>query len=181
MALSTISICAGVGGLDLGVDLACEYLGLGRTQPACIIEREITAVQKLVARMEDGSFPRAPIYSDLLSFDGKPWRGLVDFIIAGLPCQPYSVAGSQRGHDDERALYPEFLRVVGEVRPAGIFMENVAEFLKYFRPIGQALSEMGYRVEEPLFLTAAECGAAHKRERVFILAYRGGGSHGQLR
>lgn len=173
MALRTLSICAGVGGLDLAVDLACEYLGFGCPIPVCIIEREITAVQKLVARMEDGSVPKSAIFSDLCAFDGRRLRGFVDLIIAGLPCQPYSVAGKQRGHDDERALWPEFIRVVGEIRPAGIFLENVPEFLKYFRPVGTALSKMGYRVEEPIFVTAEECGLAHKRERVFILAHDG--------
>jgi DNA (cytosine-5)-methyltransferase 1 len=94
----------------------------------------------------------------------------VDLICAGLPCQPYSVAGRQLGDDDERALWPEFIRVVGEVEPALVFLENVPPFIRYFRPVGCELQRMGYRVEEPLFVTAAECGAAHKRERVFILA-----------
>ena len=84
MALRTLSICAGVGGLDLAVDLACEYLGFGCPIPVCIIEREITAVQKLVARMEDGSVPKSAIFSDLCAFDGRRLRGFVDLIIAGL-------------------------------------------------------------------------------------------------
>jgi DNA (cytosine-5)-methyltransferase 1 len=121
--------------------------------------------------MEDGSFPAAPIWSDLTTFDGRPFRGGVDLICAGLPCQPYSVAGRQLGDDDERALWPEFIRVVGEVEPALVFLENVPPFIRYFRPVGCELQRMGYRVEEPLFVTAAECGAAHKRERVFILAH----------
>ncbi len=171
MALRTISVCAGVGGLDLAVHLGAEFLGLGPVIPICIIEREVTAVHKLVARMEDGSFPAAPIWSDLITFDGRPFRRRVDLILAGLPCQPYSVAGKQLGHEDERALWPEFIRVVGEVQPALVFLENVPPFIRYFRPVGCELQRMGYRVEEPLFVTAAECGAAHKRERVFILAH----------
>ena len=61
--------------------------------------------------MEDGSLAEAPIWDDLRTFDGRPWRGVVDCIAAGLPCQPYSAAGKQLGHDDERAIWPEFMRV----------------------------------------------------------------------
>lgn len=160
-----LSVCAGVGAFDLGIEIA-----IPESRTACFIEREIAAVEILVARMEEGSLHAAPIYSDLLAFDGKPWRGVIHTVIAGLPCQPYSVAGKQLGHDDERAIWPAFIRVVGEVQPEVVYLENVPAFLGYFRPIGNELQRMGYIVEEPLLITASECGASHKRERFFACA-----------
>lgn len=167
MALHTLSICTGgTAGLELGLHIAC-----GEILPVCYVEREATAVQTLVARMEEGALPAAPIWSDLSTFPGKPLRGLVDAISAGLPCQPYSVAGKRKGHSDERAIWPEFIRVVGEVLPELVFLENVPEFLKHFRIVGDKLQGLGYVVEEPLFLAASDVGASHRRLRIFILAY----------
>lgn len=167
VALRTLSICTGgTAGLELGLRIACR-----RIEPLCYVEREKTACETLVTRFEDGSLDEAPIWSDLSTFDGRPLRGMVDVLSAGLPCQPYSVAGKRIGHGDERAIWPEFIRVVGESRPWLVWLENVPEFLKHFRVIGEKLSALGYRIEEPLFIAAKNVGASHKRVRVFILAY----------
>lgn len=136
----------------------------------CHVEREVYAAATLVARMADKALDQAPVWDDLTTFDGRPWRRRVDCITAGIPCQPYSLAGDRKGHEDERALWPELVRIVEECEPAFVFIENVPIFLKYFEPVWSCLSGVGFRFAPPLFQTAAQCGAPHLRKRLFILA-----------
>lgn len=181
MAIRSISVCAGIGGLDAGVELA-----LGETQPIVYIERDIGAARILASRIKDGSLRPAHIWSDLATFDARKLRGKVDLIYGGLPCQPFSVAGKQLGDEDERFIWPDFLRIVRECRASVVFLENVPPFVmgEHFRSVGEELSRMGYSIEDPLFLAASDVGAPHRRERVFILAHlahRTGGGLGMLR
>ena len=81
MALRAISLFAGVGGLDLGVGAVLD------TRVVCYVEGEAAAAATLVARMEDGALDEAPVWGDAATFDGKPWRGAVDCIMGGFPCQ----------------------------------------------------------------------------------------------
>lgn len=173
-----ISVCAGVGMFDIAAHAAFEFLGL-KPRTVCYVEREAFAASQLVARMESESLDEAPIWSDLVTFDGKPWRGIVDCIIGGLPCQPYSVAGVRRGLDDYRSYgdgngpIPHALRIVEECRPSLVIFENVPAWVRggFFEPVGTELSRMGYTVFDPIFIAAEDVGAAHKRERVFVMAY----------
>ena len=167
MAVRTLSVCTGVGGLDLGIELA-----LGDVRPLAYVEREVSAAEILAARFEDGSLPAAPIWSDLATFPASDVAGMVDILLGGLPCTPFSVAGKRKGEQDERFIWPDFLRIVEACRPALVFLENVPPFVAggHFREIGEALSALGYRIEDPLFLAASDVGAPHRRERVFILA-----------
>jgi DNA (cytosine-5)-methyltransferase 1 len=162
-----LSLCSGAGGLDLGLHLACPgYRTVGH------VERDAYAAAILVARMEDAALDRAPVWDDVATFDGRPWRGAVDIVTAGYPCQPFSVAGKRRGADDPRHLWPHVARIVGEVEPPFVFLENVAHHLRLgFPEVAGGLVGMGYRLAAGLF-TAAEVGAPHKRERLFILAHR---------
>ena len=138
------------------------------------VERDAFAASILVARMEDASLDRAPVWDDVASFDGCPWRGAVDIVTAGYPCQPFSVAGKRRGADDPRHLWPHVARIIGEVKPPFVFLENVAHHLRLgFPEVAAGLVGIGYRLAAGLF-TAAEVGAPHKRERLFILAIREG-------
>lgn len=90
-----LSLCSGAGGLDLGLAIACPgYRAVG------YVERETYAAAILVARMEDATLDPAPVWDDLATFDGRPWRGAVDVVTAGYPCQPFSVAGKRKGSDD---------------------------------------------------------------------------------
>ena len=124
--------------------------------------------------MEDQALDHAPLWDDIATFDGKPWRGAVDIVSAGYPCQPFSVAGKRRGADDPRHLWPHVARIVGECEPPFVFLENVAHHLRLgFPEVAGGLVGMGYRLAAGLF-TAAEVGAPHKRERLFILAIREG-------
>lgn len=168
-SLFGLSLCAGAGGLDLGLHVAVpEYRTVG------YVEREAYAAATLVARMEDEAVDRAPVWDDVATFDGRPWRGLVDIIHGGYPCQPFSIAGRKLGDKDPRHLWPHIARIVREVEPSLCFFENVGGHLRLgFEQVHDDLRSMGYRVKAGLF-TAEEVGASHKRERLFILAYREG-------
>jgi len=164
-----LSLCSGAGGLDLGLAIAIPgYRAVGH------VERETYAAATLLARMEDASLDRAPVWDDVGTFDGRPWRGAVDIVTAGYPCQPFSVAGKRRGADDPRHLWPHVARIIGEIEPPFVFLENVAHHLRLgFPEVAAGLVGMGYKLAAGLF-TAAEVGAPHKRERLFILAIREG-------
>ena len=137
------------------------------------------AAATLVARMEDKALDSAPLWDDIASFDGRPWRGTVDIIIGGYPCTPFSVAGKRKGADDPRHLWPHFARIIRECEPEWVFLENVANHLNLgYREVRGELEELGYGVTEGLF-TAAEVGAPHKRQRLFVLAHAKRGGWGQ--
>lgn len=174
--LRGISLCAGVGGLDLGIHLAESGY-----RTVCHVERNGFAAAALVARMADTSLAAAPVWDDLRSFDGRPWRGRVHLVSAGYPCQPFSLAGNRLGADDPRHLWPDVARIVREVRPEWCFFENVPGHLSLgFDHVAGELQGMGYRVAACV-VSAAEVGAPHIRERMFILAHaniQGGGQPG---
>jgi DNA (cytosine-5)-methyltransferase 1 len=163
--INVLSLCSGYGGLDLGLDIAT----CGATRTVCYVEREAFAAAILAARMEEKALDAAPVWSDLRTFDGRPWRGVVDCITGGYPCQPFSFAGKRLGEHDERHLWPDIARIVGEVEPGIVFFENVAGHLTLgFDAVRADLERLGYRVAAGLF-SAAEVGASHRRERLFIL------------
>ena len=168
-AVTAISICSGVGGLELGVRLVLPGLRV-----IAYGERDIAAATVLAARMADGQIDAAPIWSDVTTFDGARWAGSVDIVMGGVPCQPFSVAGKRRGQDDERWIWPDIWRWVREVRPRFVYLENVPGFVRHGLPVVlKDLAEAGFAAEWDCF-SAAQLGAPHKRERVFVLAYRDG-------
>lgn len=168
--LRTLALCAGYDGLGLGLELA---LGPDGYRPICAVEVEAYPAAVLVARQQDGSLPPFPVWSDITTFDGHPWRGVVDAITAGYPCQPWSLAGKRLGAADPRHLWPHVARVVAEVQPPLVFLENVANHLRLgFPDVGADLQRLGYRFAAGIF-SAAEAGAPHRRERLFVLAYAG--------
>lgn len=153
----------------LGVALKIIFAEQLRT--VCYVERESYAASALVARMEDAALDQAPVWGDLRTFDGKPWRGLVEIITAGYPCQPFSTAGRRAGENDPRHLWPEVARITNETQPLICFLENVEGHLSMgFETVIRDLQKMGYRATPGLY-TAAEVGASHRRRRLFILAY----------
>lgn len=164
--LRGISLCAGVGGLDLGLHLAEPGY-----RTVCHVERNGFAASALVARMADASLAPAPVWDDLRSFDGRPWRGRVHIVTAGYPCQPFSLSGLRKGEDDPRHLWPEVARIVREAAPRWCFFENVPGHLSLgFDHVAGELQGMGYRVAACV-VSAAEVGAPHIRERLFVLAH----------
>lgn len=166
---TVLSLCSGAGGLELGLKLAVPG-----SRTVCYVEGEAYAAAQLAARMEDETMDAAPVWSDVKTFDPEPWRGCVDIITAGYPCQPFSIAGAKRAEKDPRHLWPYIREIVRTIEPRVCFFENVSHHLRLgFEQVHDDLRSMGYRVATGLF-TAEEIGAPHKRERLFILAYRDG-------
>lgn len=170
-ALRYISLCTGGGGLDLGLELA-----IPSARPVCLVEREAFSVAHLVAAMQAGLMAPAPVWSDVSTFNGRPWRGLVDGLIGGIPCQPHSQAGKRQGSADERDLWSDARRIIAQARPWFVLIENVAGMLTAgadeiagAQRVRGDLHRLGYAVEGGLF-SAAEVGAPHERKRLFILA-----------
>jgi DNA (cytosine-5)-methyltransferase 1 len=170
LALSSIhglALCAGVGGLELGLDLV--FGDAYRT--VAFVEIEAAAAATLVARMEEGVLCPAPVWDDLDTFDGRPWRRVVDFISAGFPCQPWSVAGTRTGLADARWLWPPIARILREVRPLGLLLENVPGLVR--GGLGYVLRDLfalGFDARWDCF-SASDVGASHGRERIFLVAY----------
>ena len=161
-----LSLCAGGGGLDLGLMLAEPGF-----HTRCFVEWEEYPRRCLIAAQRAGYFARAPIWDDVTTFDGLPFRGAFDTILAGYPCQPFSHAGQRKGHDDERHLWPDVARIVREVDPEWVFLENVAGHVSLgAETVLRDLWDMGYTPAAGLF-SASETGAPHERLRWFCVAH----------
>ena len=122
-------------------------------------------------RQEEGHIPAFPIWDDATTFDGFPWRGRVDIVTAGFPCQPWSLAGKRKGVDDQRNLWPCTFRIIQEVRPGAVLLENVPGIRKYLPVVIRDLRRAQYSVGRPLIVAAASVGAGHIRKRIWILAH----------
>jgi DNA (cytosine-5)-methyltransferase 1 len=169
--LNVLSLCSGIAGLDLGIKAAFP-----QAKVIGYVEREPYCQRVLLARMADGLIDSAPIWGDLFEFDGKPWRGSVDAVAGGFPCQDISNAGRREGIQagNRSGLWFEFARIIGEVRPGYVFVENVAALLNRGLDIVLgSLAEMGFDAEWGI-VSAADAGAPHLRKRVFLLAHSGG-------
>jgi DNA (cytosine-5)-methyltransferase 1 len=165
-AFNVLSLFSGIGGLDLGIALA-----LGRARTVCYVEREAFAASALVARMADEALDSAPVWDDVCTFDARPWRGVVDCVAGGFPCQDVSLAGTGAGLDGERSgLWREYARIIDECRPGFVFIENVAALVRrgLDRVLGD-LARLGFDAEWGVF-SASDVGAPHRRERLFLLA-----------
>ena len=162
-----LSLFSGAGG---GL-LATKWL-LG-FRVICYVENNPYRIEVLKARIRDGYLDDAPIWDDIKTFNGTPWRGCVDVVTAGFPCQPFSTAGKQQGEDDKRNLWPETIRVIREARPAIAFLENVPGLVSsgYIFTVLNDLAESGYEAFPPVRLAASDVGANHKRKRIWIVAY----------
>ncbi len=159
-----ISLCSGYGGLDLGLSLA-----LPSVRVVAYVEIEAYAIANLVAKTEGGLLDAAPIWTNLETFPGSFFRGKVHGVTAGYPCQPFSVAGLRRGVEDPRHLWPHIQRLVETVRPLFVFLENVPGHVSEgLDSVVSDLHSLGFIVEAGIF-SAAEVGAPHIRERLFIL------------
>lgn len=164
-SINTLAIGAGGCGLEMGLHLS----GVD-ARPVCYVEREAFAAANLVKKIQEGRLADAPIWDDAKTFDGEPWRGVVDLIASGYPCQPFSAAGKGLGESDPRHLWPTLRRIIGEVEPGVCFFENSPRHVKNgLDKVWADLRNLGFWVEAGTF-TAQEAGADHIRERLFILA-----------
>ena len=164
---TVISFCSGYAGIERGLDLA----GV-KHRVIAYVEIEAFAIANLVAKMEAGELAPAPIWSNLKTFPAHLFRGAVDIITGGYPCQPFSAAGKRAGADDPRHLWPIIRRHTQAIRPSRVFFENVEGHISLgLRDVIGDLEKDGYRTTWGIF-SAREVGAPHQRKRVFILAKR---------
>ena len=167
-ALRTLHLFAGAGGGILA-DILLGHL------PICAVEIDPYAASVLAQRQNDGLLPPFPIWDDVRTFDGTPWRGIVDVVSGGFPCQDISAAGRGAGIAGERSgLWSEFARIIGEVRPRFAFVENSPVLTS--RGLGVVLGDLaalGFDARWGV-LRAAAIGAPHRRERIWIVAHAAG-------
>lgn len=163
--LRELALFAGAGGGILGGHL----LGW---RTVCAVEWTPFAASVLVARQNDGHLPAFPIWDDVQTFDGRVWRGRVDVISGGFPCQDISSAGKGAGIDGAKSgMWAHMARIIGEVRPRFVLVENSPMLTS--RGLGRVLgnlASMGYDARWGV-LGAIDAGAPHKRERIWIVAH----------
>ncbi|MDO5116379.1 MAG: DNA cytosine methyltransferase [Synergistaceae bacterium] len=157
--MKALSLFSGIGGLDLAAEAAgIKTVAFCEIDPFC---REVLAKH----------WPGVPIFEDVFALRGED-VGTVDVIHGGFPCQPFSLAGRQRGRDDERYLWPEFSRLVGEIKPLWVVAENVPGIYKHdvAGAVCEDLERQGYAVG--IWNYEAACvGAPHRRSRVFFVGH----------
>lgn len=154
-----LHLFAGGGGGILG------GLLLGHT-PVCAVEIEPYCRRILLQRQRDGVLPRFPVWDDVRTFDGRPWRGRVDVVCGGFPCQRFSSAA--HGKNTAEDLWPEMLRITQEAEPAFVFAENVTAAA--IEIAAEDLEALGYSAKAVPF-AASDLGGDHIRRRYWILGY----------
>lgn len=159
--MKVLDLFSGIGGFSIGLEkVGFETVAFCEIEPYCrgVLERH---------------WPDTPIYGDVKQLTGDQLRadGIIpDVIVGGYPCQPFSVAGKQRGAEDDRHLWPEVYRLVGEIRPSWCIFENVAGHIKL--GLDEVLSDLeveGYAAR-PFVIPACGVDAPHRRDRVWIVA-----------
>lgn len=157
------SLFSGIGGFDL----ASEWMGWEN-----VFHCELNEFGRKVLKYY---WPDAKSYEDITKTDFTIWRGKIDILTGGFPCQPFSSSGTRKGKEDERHLWPEMLRAIREIKPQWIVGENVSGIISWsnglvFKEIYDDLENEGYEVQTVL-LPALSVGADHIRERVWFIAY----------
>jgi len=162
--VNVLELFCGAGGGILAGSL------LGR-RTVCAVEKDEYARSVLIARQNDGCLEPFPIWDDVQTFDGRPWHGLVDVVSGGFPCQDISQAGKGVGIEGEKSgLWKEMARVICEVEPRHVFVENVPTLTSRGLDVVLGdLAEMGFDAKWGV-LGAHHTGAPHKRDRIWVLA-----------
>ena len=157
--MNELSLFTGGGG---GL-LASELLGW---RTLCGVEVNPFCCRRIMQRQNEGHLPPFPLWDDVCTFDGYPWRGLIDVVSGGFPCQPFSNA--THGNATAIDFWPEMFRIVKEVEPKFVFAENVK-----LSPVARAAEDcesLGYKTKIAI-ISASDLGADHTRERCWLLAY----------
>lgn len=163
MTMTHASLFSGIGGFDL----AAEWAGWTNA-----FNCEIDPFCRRILKYH---FPNADQYADIRTTDFTIWRGRVDVLTGGFPCQPFSLAGKRKGTEDDRYLWPEMLRVIRTVRPRWIVGENVFGIVNWsegvvFEQVCSDLEAAGYAVQ-PYIIPACGVGAPHRRDRCWFVAH----------
>ena len=156
------SLFSGIGGFDI----AAEWVGWEN-----VFQVEI---DDFCTKVLEKHWPNVQRFRDIKEFNGKQWRGRVDIISGGFPCQPFSQAGKRKGQADDRYLWPEMLRVISEAKPSFVVGENVAGLISMEngKTLDRILSDLeneGYTTEQ-FIIPACGVGAWHRRDRIWIIA-----------
>jgi DNA (cytosine-5)-methyltransferase 1 len=157
--MNELALFAGAGGGILGSKL----LGW---RTICAVEINAFCARRLMQRQNEGHLSPFPIWDDVCTFDGRPWRGIAEVISGGFPCQAYSTAAAGRNNADD--LWPEMRRIVADVAPRYVYAENVHK--EAIDGAADDLEQMGYQTRA-IALGAADLGADHVRDRYWLLAY----------
>lgn len=168
-----LSLCSGYEGIGLGLKRVLPNL-----REIAYVEREGFPIANLVAKIEEGKLDAAPIFTDVKTFPYGKFRGCVDILSGGFPCQPFSTAGVRQGVEDPRHLFPYIAEGIRQCQPRIVFLENVEGIISAKTADGESvlkyvlgrLEGLGYRATAGVF-SAGEVGAPHQRKRVFILGY----------
>lgn len=168
--MNELALFAGAGGGILGGHL----LGW---RTICAVEWEPYPASVLCARQNDKILPPFPVWDDVQTFDGRPWRGLVDVVSGGFPCQDISAAGGGKGIDGKRSgMWRHMARIVGEVLPRFVFVENSPLLVgRGLAVVLGDLAELGYDAHW-CRVAASDVGAPHQRDRIWLVAYPHGGN-----
>ena len=158
------SLFSGIGGFDL----AAEWAGWTNA-----FNCEIDPFCRRILKYH---FPNAEQYADICTTDFTIWRGRIDVLTGGFPCQPFSLAGKRKGTEDDRYLWPEMLRVIRNIRPRWVVGENVFGIVNWsegvvFEQVCSDLETAGYAVQ-PYIIPACGVGAPHRRDRCWFIAHR---------
>lgn len=169
--MNGLALCSGFGGIELGLESRIDGY-----KTVCHVEGEAYAAAVLVKKIQEGTIHESAVWSNVKTFNGKPWLSKVDIITGGFPCQPHSSAGKLLAEEDPRNLWPDVKRIISEVRPRILFLENVSNINNTIAPsIVGDLAEMGYDAAWCV-VRASDVGAPHRRARWFIMAYAHGES-----
>jgi site-specific DNA-cytosine methylase len=163
---AVLSLCTGYGGLERGLERV-----FGELNVLAHVEIETFAIANLVNKMETGRMAPVPVWTNLKTFKAGLFRGCVDILTGGYPCQPFSAAGKRGGSEDPRHLWPYVFATIQACHPKWVFLENVEGHLT--KGIVQVLTDLEGLAYEPVagVFSAAEVGAPHQRKRVFILGH----------
>ena len=169
--ITHLSLCTGYEGIGRGLRRV-----LPNVREIAYVEIEAFAIANLVNKMEEGRIHPTPIFTNLKTFPYREFRGGVDILSGGFPCQPFSSAGKQKATEDPRHLFPYIAEGIRECQPRVVLLENVEGILScktgegepVLKYVGRTLEELGYTVEIGIF-SAKEVGFPHERKRVFII------------
>ena len=157
------SLFSGIGGFDLAAEIV-------RFKNLFTCEKD-----EFCNKILKYYWPNIEHYGDIKTTDFRIWRGKIDILTGGFPCQPFSLAGKRKGTEDDRHLWPEMLRAISEIQPGFIIGENVYGIVNWdgglvFDQVQSDLEAQGYEII-PIILPACAVGAPHRRERVWFVAY----------
>ena len=157
--MRVLDLFSGIGGFSLGLERAgMQTVAFCEIEPYC---------RKILRK----HWPYVPIHDDIRNLDGSQYRGTIDLICGGYPCQPFSVAGKQKGQQDNRHLWPSMLEIIQTCRPRWVIAENVTGHVRLgLDKVLFDLEASGY-TSQPIIIPACAVNAPHRRDRVWVLGY----------